>query len=40
MEGGFVVLRACSNILNFEYVQQRVAIKLRNRKLFEKEDME
>lgn len=32
------MLIACFNILNFEHVQQRVAITLRNSKLFEKED--
>lgn len=40
MKGGFAVLRAFFNILNFEHVQQAVVVKLRNRKLFEKEDME
>lgn len=32
------MLRACFNILNFEHVQERVAIKLRDKKLFEEED--
>lgn len=32
------MLRSCFSVLNFQHVQQKVAIKLRNRKLSEKED--